>query len=127
MFMHGLNPQLHQLVETMVISGDLEEVIEIMKKAIVYSEDKGGSSQTKTENTPKRQNGGKGGKGKKGNWYPSAGPKRKVQVFIGDSHPEVVAKIVMVVTEVPPQVGEKGHNPTIRVRGPKVNQERSPL
>ena len=36
LFMHGLNPQLRQLAGTMVISGDLEEVIEIVKKVMVY-------------------------------------------------------------------------------------------
>ena len=41
--MHGLNPQLCQLAGTMVTSGNLEEVIEIVKKAIVYGEEKGGS------------------------------------------------------------------------------------
>ena len=50
LFMHGVNPQLCQLAKTMVILRDLEEVIEIVKKALVYGEDKGGSSQTKTEN-----------------------------------------------------------------------------
>ena len=53
LLMHGLNPQMHQLVGTMVTSGNLEEVIELVKKATVYSEDKGGSSQTKTENKQK--------------------------------------------------------------------------
>ena len=42
MFMHGLNPQLRQLAGTMVVSGNLEEVIEIVKKAIVYGEEKSG-------------------------------------------------------------------------------------
>ena len=78
LFMHGLNPQLHQLARTMVTSGNLEEVIEIVKNAMVYSEEKGGSSQGKTENNQKWQNGGKGGgKGSNGNWGPSAGPKGK--------------------------------------------------
>ena len=36
LFMHGLNPQLHQIVGTMVTSGNLEEVIAIVKKAMVY-------------------------------------------------------------------------------------------
>ena len=67
LFMHGLNPQLRQLAGTMVTSGNLEEVIEIEKKATVYGEDKSGSSQQKNENKQKRQNGGKGGgKGSKG-------------------------------------------------------------
>ena len=50
LFMHGLNPQLHQLAGTMFTSGNLEEVIEIVKKATVYGEEKGGSSQGKIEN-----------------------------------------------------------------------------
>ena len=50
LFMNGLNPQLRQLAGTMVPSSNLEEVIEIMKKATVYGEEKGGSSQGKTEN-----------------------------------------------------------------------------
>ena len=59
LFMHGLDPQLRQLAGTMVTSGNLEEVIEIMKKAMVYGKGKGGSSQGKTENKQKWQNGGK--------------------------------------------------------------------
>ena len=86
LFMHGLNPQLCQLAGTMVTSSNLEEVIEIMKKATVYGTEKGGSSQGKTENKQKWQNGGKGGgKGSKGNWGPSGGPKGKVQIIPGDS------------------------------------------
>ena len=68
LFMHGLNPQLRQLAETMVTSGNLEEVIELVKKAMVYVDDKGGSSEMKTENKQKRQSGEKGGKGNKGKW-----------------------------------------------------------
>ena len=45
LFIHGLNPQLCQLIRTMVTSRNLEEVIEIVKKATVYGEDKGGSSK----------------------------------------------------------------------------------
>ena len=56
----------------------MEKVIEIVKKAMIYSEDKCGSSQTKTENKQKWQNEGKGGKGNKGNWGPSGGPKGNV-------------------------------------------------
>ena len=44
LFMYGLNSQLHQLAGTMVTSGNLEEVIDIMKKAMVYGEGKGGPS-----------------------------------------------------------------------------------
>ena len=40
MFMHGLNPQLRQLAGMIFASGNLEKVIEIVKKAIVYGEDK---------------------------------------------------------------------------------------
>ena len=48
LFMHGLNPQLCHLVGTLVSSGDLEEVIEVVKKATVYGEDKSnGGSQSK--------------------------------------------------------------------------------
>ena len=55
----------------MITSGNLEKVIEIVKKATVYGEEKGGSPQIKTENKKKRQSGGKsGGKGSKGNWIP---------------------------------------------------------
>ena len=69
LFMHGLNPQLHQLVGTIVTLGNLEEVIEIMKKAMVYGKDKGRSPQVKTEKKQKRQSGDKsGGKGSNGNW-----------------------------------------------------------
>ena len=86
MFMHGLNPQLCQLAGTMIASRNLEEVIEIVKKAIVYGEEKGGAPQIKTENKQKWQSGGKGGsKGNKGNWGPSGGPKGKVQIISGDS------------------------------------------
>ena len=75
LFIHGLNPQLRQLAGTMVTSGNLDEVIEIVKKAMVYGEDKGESSQQKPENKQKRQSGGKGGgKGNKGNWGPSGRP-----------------------------------------------------
>ena len=98
LFMHGLNPQLRQLAGTMVTSGNLEEVIEIVKKVMVYGKEKGGSSQVKTENKQKRQNGGKvGGKGSKGNWGPSGGPKRKVQIIAGDSQQEVAVGTIMVV------------------------------
>ena len=55
LFIHGLNPQLPQLAGTMVTSGNLEEVIEIVEKATVYGEEKGGSSQIKTGNKQKRQ------------------------------------------------------------------------
>ena len=86
LFMHGLNPQLRQLAGAMVASGNLEEVIEIVKKAIVYGEEKGGSPQIKTENKQKRQSGSKsGGKGSKGNWGPSGAPKGKAQIISGDS------------------------------------------
>ena len=44
MFMHGLDPQLRQLAGTLVTSGDLDEVIEVVKKATVYGEDKKTSS-----------------------------------------------------------------------------------
>ena len=86
LFMHGLNPQLHQLARTMVVSGNLEEVIEIVKKVTMYGEETSGLPQGKTENKQKWQSGSKsGGKGNKGNWGPSGGPKGKVQVIVGDS------------------------------------------
>ena len=84
--MHGLDPQLCQLAGTIVTLGNLEEVIEIVKNAAVHGEEKGGSSQQKTENKQKRQSGGRGGgKGNKGHWGPSGGPKGKVQIILGDS------------------------------------------
>ena len=86
LFVHGFNPQLRQLTGTMVTSGNLEEVIEIVTKATVYGKEKGGSSQGKIENKQKWQNGGKcGGKGSKGNWGPSGEPKGMVQIIVGDS------------------------------------------
>ena len=49
LFMDGMNLELHQLVGTLITSGNLDEVIEVVKKATMYGEDKGFSSQTKTE------------------------------------------------------------------------------
>ena len=69
----------------MVTSGNLKEVIELVKKVMVQGEDKGGSSQMKTENKQKRQIEEKGSKGSKGKWGPSGGPKGKVQIILGDS------------------------------------------
>ena len=40
LFKHGLDPQLHQLVGTLVTSGDLDGVIEVVKKATIYGKDK---------------------------------------------------------------------------------------
>ena len=51
----------------MVTSGNLEEVIELVKKVMVYGEDKGGSSQTKTENKQKKTEWRNGGKGVRAN------------------------------------------------------------
>ena len=51
--MHALNLQLRQLAGTMVTSGNLKEVIEIVKKVTVYSTDKGGSSQGKLKTNKK--------------------------------------------------------------------------
>ena len=82
----------------MVILGNLEEVIELVKKVTVYGKDKGGSSELKTENKQKRQGREKGGKGSKGKWGPSGGPKGKVQIILGDSQQEVTAGTVMIVT-----------------------------
>ena len=70
----------------MAISRDFEEVIEIVKKAMVYGEDKSSFPQGKNANKQKRQSRGKGGKGNKGNWDPSGGQKRKVQFILGDFH-----------------------------------------
>ena len=81
----GLNPQLRQLVGTIVTSGNLEEIIELVKKAMVYGEDKGGSSEAKTKNKQKWLSGEKGGKGNKAKWGPSGEPKGKVQRISGDS------------------------------------------
>ena len=53
LFMHGLNLQLRQLVGTMVTSGNMKEVIEIVKKVTVYNTDKGGSSQGKLKTNKK--------------------------------------------------------------------------
>ena len=83
--MHGLNPQLCQLARTMVTSGNLEEIIELVKKATVYGEDKGGSFQPKTESKQKQRSGEKSGKGIKGKWGPSDGSKGKVQIISGYS------------------------------------------
>ena len=106
----------------------MEEVIEIVKKATVYGEDKGGSSHGKPENKQKRQSGGKGGgKGNKGNWGPSGGPKGKVQIISGDSQQEVTAGQCNGGDRmVPARVGVKHQNPTNRVRGPRANQRKKP-
>ena len=109
-----------------MISRDLEEIIEIKKKAIVYDEDKGGSSQTKTENKQKRQNGGQGGKGNKGNWCPSGGPKAKVQDITGDSHPKVSTGTIMVVTGGASTSGGKGSKPNKQGKGPKDKPRKKP-
>ena len=81
----------------MVASGKLEEVIELVKKAIVYGKDKGGSFQIRIENNQKWQGGEKGGQGSKGKWGPSGGQEGKVQIILGDSQQEVTTGIVMVV------------------------------
>ena len=70
----------------MVILGDLEEVIEVMKKVTVYGKERSNSSQVKSENKQKRQSGRKGGKGNKGNWGPSGGQNGKIQIVSRDSH-----------------------------------------
>ena len=53
LFMHSLDPQLRQLAGTLVTSGDLDEIIEIVKKAAVYREDQKTNSQSKGENKRK--------------------------------------------------------------------------
>ena len=127
LFMHGLNPQLRQLAGTMVTSGNLKEVIELVKKATVYGEDKDGSSQLKSENKQKRQNGGKsGGKGSKGNWGPSGGPKGKVQIIAGDSQQEVAASTVMVVMGGAITSGGKTSKPNKQGKGSKGKQRKKP-
>ena len=61
LFMHGLDLQMCPLAGTLVTFGDLDEVIGVVKKAIVYGEDKKASSQSKSENKQKgRQGNGKG-------------------------------------------------------------------
>ena len=86
MFMYGLNPQLYQLARTMVVSGNLEEVIKIVKKATVYGEKKVDHLKQKLKTNKNGRVGGKsGGKGSKGNRGPSGGPKGKVQIISGDS------------------------------------------
>ena len=81
LFMHALNLQLHQVVGTMVISWDLEEVIEIVKKATVYGEDKGSTSQVKKRKQTKTIGQGKDGKGSKGNWTLVVDKKQKPKLF----------------------------------------------
>ena len=93
---------------------------------MVYGEDKGGSSQLKTKNKRKGQNGGKGGKRSKSNWGPSSGPKGTVQVILGDSHQEVAIKTVMVVMGGANTSGEKGSKPNKQGKVPKGNQGRNP-
>ena len=39
----------------------------------------------------------KGGKGNKGKWGPSGGPKGKVQIILGDSQQGVTIRIAMMV------------------------------
>ena len=58
---------MHQLAGALVTFGDLDEVIEVVKKATVYGEDNKTSSQSKGENKQKgRQGNGKGVIGGKG-------------------------------------------------------------
>ena len=88
---------------------------------------KGGSSQGKTENKQTRQNGGKGGgKGSKGNWGPSGGPKRKVQIIAGASQQEVAAGAVMVVTGGASTRGVKTTKPNKQGKGSKGKQRKKP-
>ena len=101
LFMHGLDKQLRQLASTLVTSGDLDEVIEVVKKATVYGEDKKTSSQSKGENKQKgRQGNGKGAKGGKGSWGPNKGNglKGQVQIVTGGSISDAPSGTVMVVT-----------------------------
>ena len=120
LFMHGLNPQLCQLAGTMVILGDLEEVIEIIKKATVKGEDKDGSSQTKMAEWVEKW------QGKQGNWGPSGRQKGKVQVIIGHSHPKVTTKTSMVLTGGASTSGGKGTKPNKQGKGPKGKPRKKP-
>ena len=86
-------------------------MIEIVKKVIVYGEDKSSSSQGKNENEQKRQSARQGRKGDKGNRGPSGGQKGKVQVSSGDSHQEVAAETVMVVMGSASTNGGKSSKP----------------
>ena len=58
----------------MVTSGDLNEVIEVLKKVTIYGEDKKTSFQSKGENKQKgRQGNGEGTKGGAESWGPNKG------------------------------------------------------
>ena len=54
LFMLGLNPQLHQLAVMLVDYGDLNQVIEVGKRVMVYGEDKNSASSNKNENQNKK-------------------------------------------------------------------------
>ena len=54
LFMHGLNPQLCQLVSTLVDFGNLDQVIEVVKRAIVYGKDKRVAGTNRNENQNKK-------------------------------------------------------------------------
>lgn len=54
LFIHGLNLQLCQLAGTLVSLGDLKDVIEVVKKAIVFGEEKGGTGQKSEQSKQKR-------------------------------------------------------------------------
>ena len=111
LFMHGLDLQLRQLAGTLVTSGDLDEVIEVVKKVTVYGEDKKTSSQSKGENKQKgRQGNGKGAKGGKGSWGPNKGngPKGQVQIVTGGSTSDAPSGTVMVVTSGGSAQNKKG-------------------
>ena len=73
--MHGLNPQLRQLAETLIDSNKIDQVIEAVKWAMVYGDDKNGASSRKHKNQNKKERrSGKGTpKGGKGSWGPSKG------------------------------------------------------
>ena len=81
----------------------------------------------KTENKQKRQSGSKsGGKGNKGNWGPSGGPKEKVQIISGDSQQEVAAGAVMVVMGGASTSGVKTSKPNKQGKGSKGKQRKKP-
>ena len=129
LFMHGLNPPLCQLVGTMVTSGNLEEVIEIVKKATVYTTmikvdllqieklktNKKGRVEVKVVAREVRAIGN-----------PSGGPKGKVQIISGDSQQEAAASIVMIVTGGANTSEGKTTKPNKQGKGSKGKQRRKP-
>ena len=83
LFMHRLNPHLRQLAGKMVTSGNLEELIELVKIAMVYGEDKGGSSQMKTETNKNDRVEKKAAKGVRANGSLVADQRERSKSFQG--------------------------------------------